>query len=413
MDTTDLFTSALGLCEPWKVLRTEFNPESKEIHLYIDFPRGTHFSCPTCDKSCPIHDTSEKTWRHLDFFEHKTYLHARVPRTDCKTHGVLQASLPWSRPNSGFTLLCESLFTTLARSMPVLAIARFFGEHDTRLWRSIKHQVDEARKKVDMSKVTAIGMDETSVRKHHKYLTIFNDLSTSNVLFATPGKGSETIVPFKIDFIKHGGIVDNIKQVSMDMSPAFIKGVTQQLPQAAITFDKFHVFKIVSTALDEVRRNEQNDYPEYYDLLKGSRYSLLVNIENMNKKATEDVERIAFSKLNLKTGRAWRMKQAFSEAYSLKGKIGIAELSKWCSWAFRSQLQPMIDAAKTIKAHWNGVINYFLTGVTNAVMESTNASFQAARAAARGYRNPTYAIVILYLKAGGLDIPDLNKTHTK
>jgi transposase len=413
MEAPDLFTAALKLSKPWKVTRTQFDAESEELHLYVDFPRGAHFSCPTCQKLCPIHDTSEKIWRHLDFFQHKAYLHVRVPRSECPAHGVLQIELPWSRPNSGFTLLFETLITTLARSMPVLAIARLTGEHDTRLWRSIHHQVDDARSKVDMKEVTVIGMDETSVRKHHKYITIFSDIATSKVLFATPGKGHETIIPFKIDFALHGGVSNNIKQVSMDMSPAFIKGVTEYLPQAVITFDKFHVFKIVSFALEEVRRAEQRESPKHYELLKGSRYSLLKNIDNLNQKDTHRVEKIAYSNQNIKTGRAWRMKKAFSEIYNLHGQEGVNALEKWCSWAVRSQLRPMIEVARTIKAHWDGVISYFSSGLTNAVLESTNASFQAARAIARGYRNPVYAIAILYLIAGKLNIPTLNKTHTK
>jgi len=221
------------------------------------------------------------------------------------------------------------------------------------------------------------------------------------------------LAPFKIDFALHGGISANIKQVSMDMSPAFIKGVTEYLPQSAITFDKFHVFKIVSSALEEVRRAEQRESPEHYNILKGSRYALLKNIDNLNQKATHQVVNIAYSNLNLKTGRAWRMKKSFSEIYNLIGEEGVSALAKWCAWAVRSQLRPMIDAARTIKAHWDGVVSYFSSGVTNAVLESTNASFQAARAIARGYRNPAYAIAILYLIAGKLNIPTLNRTHTK
>jgi transposase len=413
MDMPNIFTSALKLSKPWKVLRTEFNEEDQELHLHIDFSRGTHFDCPTCQKKCPIHDTSEKIWRHLDFFQHKTYLHVRVPRSNCETHGVLQISLPWSRPESGFTLLFDSYVTTLARSMPVLAIARLTGEHDTRLWRSIHCQVENARAFVDMSNVTVIGMDETSVRKHHKYITVFNDIATSNVLFATPGKGHETIIPFKIDFSLHGGKAKNIKEVSMDMSPAFIRGVTEHLPQAKITFDKFHVSKIIHTALGDVRIAEQKECPKLAKILKGSRHALLTNIDNLNENNTNIVDKIAFSKLNLKTGRAWRLKLSFTDAYSLDGDEGVAALNDWCSWAFRSQLQPMIDAARTIKRHWKGVINYFYSKVTNAVMESTNAKFQAARAIARGYRNARYAINILYLIAGGLNIPVLHKTHSK
>jgi len=413
MDSSSLFTAALRLQAPWKVIRTEFTEENGELHLYLDFPRGSKFGCPTCHKPCPVHDTDEKIWRHLDFFQHKAFLHARVPRAKCEEHGVLQAVLPWSRPDSGFTLLFESLLTTLATAMPVVALARWTGEQDTRIWRSIRQRVEEARSRVKMSAVNTIGVDETSVRKRHKYLTIFADIATSRVLFATPGKDGDTFIPFLEDFIKHGGRRNNIKEVSIDMSPAFIKGVADHLPQASITFDKFHVTKLVLQALEDVRRSEQRESPKHYDLLKQSRFTLLTNPDNMSKAMVDRLERIKLSRMNLKTARAWRLKEGFRYSYNLTGKIGEKSLSKWCSWAVRSNLQPMKEAALTIRKHWEGVIGYFKSRVTNAVLESINASFQAARAKARGYRNPEYAKTILYLIAGGLDLPNLNKTHSK
>jgi transposase len=413
MDSASIFTAALDLTKPWMVTKTDFNTTSKELHIYIDFPRGSQFACPTCQTPCPIHDTSEKIWRHLDFFQHKAFLHARVPRANCKQHGILLVDLPWTRPHSGFTLLFESLLATLAQSMPVLAITRFVGEHDTRIWRSLDRQVKQARANVDMASVRTIGIDETSVRKHHKYLTIFADIETSRVLFATPGKGSDTLVPFLRDLTDHGGSARRIREVSIDMSPAFIRGVEDHIPHAKITFDKFHVTKLVMDALEQVRRSEQKESPEHYELLKNSRFSLLKNPENMSDRMMGKLNEIRFSELNLKTARAWRLKQAFRSAYGLAGKIGEAGLRKWCSWANRCRLEPMRHVAKTIQKNWEGVIGYFKSRVTNAVMESINAGFQAARAKARGYRNPHYATIILYLTSGGLQIPTLNKFHTK
>ena len=98
-------------------------------------------------------------------FQHQAYLHARVPRVTCPTHGTRQVGLPWARPGSGFTLLFEALLVALLAQMPVKAVADLVGEHDTRLWRLLHHHVEQARAKVSMAKVSRVGVDETSARR--------------------------------------------------------------------------------------------------------------------------------------------------------------------------------------------------------------------------------------------------------
>ena len=112
MDSLDLFRLALGLQQPWTVTRTDFDAAEGRLDLYLDFPRGARFPCPVqgCGQGeCSVYDTEDKTWRHMDFFQHKAYLHARVPRVRCAGHGVHQVGLSWARPESGFTLLFEAL----------------------------------------------------------------------------------------------------------------------------------------------------------------------------------------------------------------------------------------------------------------------------------------------------------------
>ncbi len=142
---------------------------------------------------------------------------------------------------------------TLAKQMPVNAIARLVGEHDTRLWRILKHYVDEARKHLDMSEAHRAGVDETSRKKHHQYVSVVMDLDQSSVLYATEGKGAEVIESFAQDLEAHGGDRSNIEEVCCDMSPAFISGVKQYLPEAQLTFDKFHVLKVINEAVDKAR----------------------------------------------------------------------------------------------------------------------------------------------------------------
>jgi len=162
MKDTELFQIALGLLEPWQVVSSEFDVELGLLSIRLDFKAGAKFSCPDCQASGPTHDTVEKRWRHLNFFQHKTELIARVPMVKCPKCGVRQVQVPWARPDSGFTALFEAFCMTLAKDMPIMKIAELVEEYDTRIWRIVRHHVSEAREREDYSEVKELGVDETS-----------------------------------------------------------------------------------------------------------------------------------------------------------------------------------------------------------------------------------------------------------
>jgi transposase len=395
---------ALGLAPPWQVSTAEFNPDEKRLDIRLDFPKGSTFSCPKCGLSgVKAHDTIEKTWRHLNFFQHEVYLTARVARIDCDKCGTHLVDVPWARPGSGFTLLFEAMIMVLAKAMPVKTIAAFVNEHDTRLWRILHHYVGEARKAADHSQVKHVGMDETSRRRGHNYVSLFVDLDETRVLFATDGKDASTVDRFKQDLIEHGGDPRAIEEMCCDMSPAFISGVEKQFPEAHITFDKFHVLKILNEAVDQVRREEAKDRPE----LKGSRYIWLKNQSNLKASQAELLEHLTIKKLNLKTSRAYHIKLNFQEFYNQTAQTAETFLKKWYFWATHSRLEPIKKAAYTIKNHWEGVLRWFTSRINNGVLEGINSLIQAAKARARGYRTERTLTTMIYLIAGKLkfDLP--------
>ena len=166
MRDLELFSRALGLQEPWRVVETSFDAGQRRLDLRLDFEPGARFACPVCERSgCAVHDTSEKSWRHLDFFQHQAYLTARVPRVRCPEHGVRQVELAWAREGSGFTLLFEALLMALVAEMPVRAVAELVGEQDTRVWRVVHHYFAAARAREDLSEVVRVGIDERSFRR--------------------------------------------------------------------------------------------------------------------------------------------------------------------------------------------------------------------------------------------------------
>lgn len=400
MRDIELFQMALGLTPPWQVSATEFDPISKRLDIRLDFPRGSTFSCPECEQAgLKAFDTAEKTWRHLNFFQHEAYLTARVPRTKCDKCGTHLVDVPWARSESGFTLLFEAMIMVLAKNMPVKTIASFVNEHDTRLWRVLHHYVDDAREKADHSQVKQVGMDETSRRRGHNYVSLFVDLDSPRVLFATDGKDASTVKRFKQDLIAHGGDPSSIEEMCCDMSPAFISGVEKQFPEAQLTFDKFHVMKIINDAVDQVRREEINDRPE----LKGTRYIWLKNQTNLKESQSDLLEQLTIKKLNLKTSRAYHIRLNYQEMYLQPAQEAAAFLKRWYFWATHSRLEPIIKAAKTIKRHWNGVLRWFTSKINNGILEGINSLIQAAKARARGYRTKRNLIAMIYLIAGKLD----------
>ncbi len=400
MRDLETFQAALELKQPWFVAGSRFDAAARRLEIDISFAKGARFTCPSCGAAeCPVHDARLLTWRHLDFWQHERHLTARVPRVRCDACGVKKVSVPWAREGSGFTLLFDAYVMDMITGMPVAVAARMVGEHDTRLWRVIRHYVDAAHARADHSGIGRVAFDETAARRGHDYVSLFVNLDRSQVLFVADGKDAATVGAFADDLTEHGGDPAAVCEVCIDMSTAFIKGTAGHLPQAAITFDKFHAVKIVNDAVDDVRRAEQKSRPE----LTHSRYAWLKNESNLSAGQRETLN--SLSQRNLKTARAWQIRLTFQEFYQQPSREDAAPfLKKWYFWATHSRLPPMIEAARTIKRHWDGILRWHDTHIANGILEGINSLVQAAKAKARGYRTSRNLKAMIYLIAGKLNI---------
>lgn len=401
MQPEALFGIALGIVPPWEVTEVEFSKESNRLDITIDFQRGALFPCPVCGALAPAYDTTEKEWRHLNFFQYEAYLHAFVPRVSCPKDGcgVKQVQVPWARAGSGFTLLFEALVMTMARDLPVNVMARLFSVTDTRLWRIINAHVVIARAQEDYSGVKRVGIDETSVKKGHNYVSFFFDLDQKKLLFGTEGKDNETVKDFVADLEKHGGNAEQITAAAIDMSKAFIKGVKEQLPNAEVTFDKFHLIKLMNDALGKIRAEEARQFPE---ALKKSRFLFLKNPENLT---AEDQERLDAMVANHchKSVEAYTHKLNLQNVYFAESRPEAeALLTQWHKTASKSALWLIQKMARTVRDHWDGILSHFDSALTTGYLEGVNSLIQAAKARARGYRNPRNMISMAYLIAGKL-----------
>ena len=420
-DLEGVFGAALGLVAPWAVVSVAFDEQAGRVDVGLGYARGSRFPCPVpgCGQAaCPVHDSADKAWRHLDFFQHQAYLHARVPRVRCPQHGVHLVEVGWARPGSGFTLLFEAALVTYAQYMAVAPLAAMAAEHDTRVWRVLDHHVHAARAGLDLSGVTEIGVDETSARRGHDYVSVFMDLRTRSTVFATEGRGSATVAAFAEDLTVHGGSPrTQIAKVTCDMSPAFIKGITTHLgtgpdpdtgegghtPQ--IVFDRFHVVAKGKDAVDAVRRAEVKTRPE----LRGTRYLWLRNQASMKPEQLASKAWLTRPSLALKTARAARWIEDFNGFYDQPDPdTAQAYLTRWCYGAKRSRLDPIKKFVATVEKHWDGILAWATHRITNGLLEGTNSLIQAAKARARGYRSKKNMIIVIYLVSGNLPLPQIH-----
>ncbi|MBD3743420.1 MAG: ISL3 family transposase, partial [Stenotrophomonas sp.] len=348
-----LYTTALGLQAPWEVKQVELNTAKRRIDFEVGFT-GKRHACPACGAADQgIHDRVRRDWRHLDFFQFEAWLHADVPRVKCDACGkVSQVPVPWAREGSGFTLLFEALGLSLCRELPVAQAAGLLRVAAKRLWTRIAHYVTTARAQDDMRGVRQIGIDETSVKKGHEYFTVVHDLEAKRLLFACPGRDHATVAAFAQDLAAHGGDPAAVEHVCMDMSAAYTRGVGEALPQAAISFDRFHVVALANEAMDAVRREEMRAQPAAVrealgdadrKVLKGLMWGMRKNPGGWSKKQTEAMHWLQRS--NLKSARAWRLKQALREVYAKAASSNCSEqageaLRAWLSWARRCRLEP-------------------------------------------------------------------------
>lgn len=400
-----LFETALGIESPLFISSIDFDGVAGELHIHIDFIRGAKFHCPVCNQeNCMVHDTTDKVWRHLDFFQYKCYIHFRTPKIHCHECGIHLFTPAWARPRSGFTLLFESFILTLAKEMPISRIAKLVDEHDTRIWRIIHHYVREAYAKKDFSKLTQLGIDETSTRKGHNYISVFVDLLLREIVYATPGKDAPTIANFCSELKRHNGSPEKITNVTMDMSPAFISGAKEHLPQAEVTFDKFHVIMQLNEAIDAVRRSEVHENP----CLKGSKCLWLKNPDKLTEQ--QRLQLRTLSKENKHLSKAYQMKLTLQDVYRLSDSVEAADfaLKKWLSWAVHSWLAPIKKFAKMLKNHYHGVLQYFASCLTAGTTEGLNSCIQNIKRRSRGFRNIEYLISLIYLDASNLCLPSLH-----
>jgi transposase len=400
-----LFESALGISAPWSVKSVEFDAAAKRLTVLIDFAPGTRFGVPGDTGVHPVHDTVAKDYRHLNFFQHECHLRVRTPRVKLPDGSVRLVEPPFAGRLSGFTLLFEALILMLAQQMPFAAVARIAGESPYRVLQVCKRYVELALAQADFSDVKALAIDETSRARGHDYITLAADALQRRVLFVTEGRDAKTIGELAAELDAHGCPPEQIDCVSIDMSPAFIKGCTEQLPNARITFDKFHIVWHANAAVDKMRRIEQRADKS----LKGMRWLLLKDRASLRPEAAADLDALIARMTTVRTARAWVYKEQLREILERK-QINVVRtmLLHWCTCVMRSKVEPMKEVAALVRRHIEGIVAWAQTRQTNGFLEAINGLFQAAKRRARGFTRLSTIKTVIFLIAGKLDFHAVN-----
>lgn len=410
-----LFTSALGLQPPWVVQDVKLDTTKRRIDFQIAC-QGAKLACPACGAIAePVHDRLARSWRHLDFFQFEAWLHCDVPRVACGACGkTTQVGVPWARPGSGFTAAFEALALTLCRDLPVRQAASLLRCADKQLWRRIEFYVQQARALEVFADVQIVGVDETSLRRGQDYITVVHDLDAKRLLFATQGRSHQAVLDFAADLKAHGGDPAEVRHVCMDMSAAYAKGVALALPQAQISYDRFHVIAMAHEAMDQVRRAEMAQQAPAVraalgagdrKTLKQLMWGMRRNPSGWSRPQLNAMHWLQHSAL--KSARAWRLKMALRDVYAQarshnsQAQAAI-DLGAWLSWARRCRLEPFKKLASTLKERLDAVVRGMVDHRSNAFVEAMNGLLQQAKRAARGFRTSANFIAIAYLRMSKL-----------
>ena len=395
MNSKEIFSLALNLQWPWYIKEITLEKEESKLFgrltIEIDFHKGAKFLMPD-GESYTAYDTEKRQWKHLNFFEHECYILARVPRIMDKEGRTRRVEVPWARLGSGFTLLFEAFAMLLIeQEMPVNKVAKTLRVTAPRIWRLFTYWVKRALAKDKVRQVKQIGIDETSSRKGHNYVTVTVDCQAQRVIHVAEGKNSEVIGQMKQELQSRGLQAENITDVCMDMSPAFISGVVEHFPKAAITFDRFHLKKLLNEAFDKVRQLERKEN----ELLKGHKYTFLKSYEKLSGKKQSELNTLLY--MYPKLGEAYRLKVMFDDFWEIDDiEEAQGYLAFWCDLVNESKIFPLIEFAKTVKAYWSGIINYVKSKITTGVIEGINNKIQLAKRRARGFRNIQNFIHMIY-----------------
>jgi transposase len=362
--------------------------------------------CSRCGQAgrLPIHGRRVKRWRHLDLGAQRCIIECELRRLWCRSCGAQFEAVPWARPGSRYTRDFEDVVAWLAQQMaktPIAGMLRIAWDTVGRIVeRVVADRLDETR----LSGLVAIGVDEISYRRHHRYLTSVVDHRAGAIVWCAPGRNAATLRRF---FDELGERRHTIRAVSIDMSGGYEKAIRDAIPAAEIAFDPFHVVRLAQRAVDQVRRDEWNAHERSHTptgrWIKGTRWSLLKAPER------QSIDQLALlaevQQANRALYRGFLLKEELRLLYQLEDPtLAPAHLDAWLAWASRSRLRPFVRLARTIRSHRAGVLAAIRLGLTNGRLEGLNSRIRLISHRSFGFHSAAPLIALVYLCTTGITI---------
>jgi len=374
--------------------RIEFAPDAVKFHVQ---PKEKSVCCSECGSAEVIRrGFTDREFRASPIGNKSTVIIARLPRVQCRECGVIrQIKVGFSEPRRSYTKAWAKYALELSRSMTIKDVADLLGVTWDVIKEIKKTYLQKHFAKPALKEVRRIAIDEICIGKGHRYKTLVLDLDTGVIIFVGDGKSSQSLAPF---WKRLGRRHRQIEAVAMDMSGAYISAVGRHLPEAAIVLDRFHVVKLMNEKLTQLRRQLYNQATlEQKQVLKGSRWLLLKNPDNLNPERDETARLQEALKLNEPLATAYYLKEELREFWNHTSKLPARLfLKSWCERATSTGLKPLMTMAKTLLSLQNGLLNYFDYRISSGPMEGTNNKVKTVQRQYYGIRDQEYFELLLH-----------------
>lgn len=396
MRDIELYQQVLGLSKPWQVREVKLELDKQRVTVRIECDDDVIWGDPDTGGRAHIHGWSKRTWRHLDTCQFETVLEAKVPSVKYGDGRVEEVAVPWAERYSRVSKQMEAfVIRVLQAASSVKEAAELLGMGWEQVNRIMRRAVERGLLRREASEIEHLGIDEKSIARGHQYATVLNDLSGGRVWEVVEGRKQENADGVWESLTREQR--EGVKAIAMDMWPAFENSAVEALPNAKVVHDKFHISKHLNEAVDKVRKAEHRKLMAQGDeTLKGTKYDWMRRHPDMRRSEAASFREL--HKANLKTSRAWHLKETFSGFWDYS-YAGAAEkfFKEWYGKAIRSQLEPLKAVARMLKSHLAELLNYLSHRITNAMSEGFNSLIQNIKANARGLPNfANFRIRILF-----------------
>lgn len=391
-----------------KILRIcwfSFQNHDRELHLGVK-PYKNGCRCPHCGRRGTILRImpEERCWRDIRVCGLTVFFHFTPREILCPTHGRVQEEIPWAAPHSQVTYRLEYVLLRHAQQMTAKAAASLLGMPQSTFSEILHRTIKRIRKGHRARGLHKIGVDEIAYCRGKKYATLVYDLETARVVWVGKGKGNAAISHFLTKVLTEHQR-KQIRWATCDISRAYINAIKEHCPNARLVLDHFHVTKALNEAVDSVRKEEWKKVSgNQGKILKGLRWLLFAHSSNRTKSDTRLLHQL--KKSNRRIYRAWVLKDEFEQFWEYTYPGAARNFAKaWMTAALKSRLAPLQAFVKMLRTHFEDIITFIESHITNAIGEGINRIVKIVKNRASGFYNLDAFTDMIYLTVGDLDIP--------